>query len=998
MAQLVIAAAGSAIGGAVLGTGVVGLGLTGNAIGWAAGSILGSLFGPTQKSQGPRLGDLRVGGSAYGAPIPWVAAHPRIAGQVVWASDKREISTTTSQGKGGGGSEYTSYSYEVDVLILLTNNEIEGIARVWESGELVYTNLTNAPAGSAVASEATPRWSRITCYGGGSSQQPDPTYEAAVGSANAPAYRGRGAVFIEGWQLGSSGQLGNLEFEIYRASTPTLPLTIFQTDFAGADSSDQSYYQIGAGTEMGAGTLGDEYYEAEFDAVATFPRGITWASKTEFAQPGASALTVEFFATLTEVATNPLNLGHFAVLTFGTSMDITFQINGYTSGANPLDVARNGGSIYTQTGVDCWGHHHFAVVFRAAGTADIYIDGVRIGTGYTYSSAATGTLQLGGQQTSYASRWRVRYHGARVRREEVYSGVQFSPPLSPADWGVPDPVTVAIHDETVEDVVSELCQLAKPGTDWFDVDDLAAITTPVRSLKISQVSNVRNVLQMLMQVYHFSAVGGDKIYFRPLGDASVATIPWADLGADGNADAFSPRLANELEVPAQMFLTYDAVENDYQSDTQPSDRLISTQVSTETAEVPLGFTASEAKAIVDAQLLQRMVGMTTATIALDTSYAYLQANDVVTVVDEIGDQWRMRIGKIEHADQVLKCDLVMDDATIYTQAGLATAGTQGQTSVSAPPSTQLLLLDIPLLRDEDNVPGFYVAVQGNGPGWKTAALYYAANDSSYELITTIVDQAPLGRAITVLPSWAGGDTWDEVSTVTVDVRTGELASVTRDQILESASINAALIGSELIQYRTATLVATGVYTLSGLLRGRRGTGWAMSAHALGEVFCSLSAAGMRYVTLQSSELGKLRYYKAASASQRLSAVTAQTITPAGTSLECIAPVDARVNRNASDHVITWRRGTRLSTRLVGPLAMSAPLGEESESYEVDIFASSAAATAGTPVLRTLAASSQTVTYTSAQRTTDGTGSTVVYMRIYQLSASVGRGYPLITQG
>ena len=46
------------------------------------------------------------------------------------------------------------------------------------------------------------------------------------------------------------------------------------------------------------------------------------------------------------------------------------------------------------------------------------------------------------------------------------------------------------------------------------------------------------------------------------------------------------------------------------------------------------------------------------------------------------------------------------------------------------------------------------------------------------------------------------------------------------------------------------------------------------------------------------------------------------------------------------------------------------------------------------VVRTLTSTSGSFTYTSAQRTADGTGSTVLYLRIYQLSANVGRGYVL----
>lgn len=214
MAQLVIAAAGAAIGGAIPGFGIAALGISGSGLGWAIGSVVGSLFAPTQKGEGPRLSDLTVSSSAYGTPIPYVLGEPRLAGQIVWASNKREIATTTEQGKGGGGSEYTTYTYECDLLYLLTDNVVPGLARTWQNGELVWNKSASADAATIAASDAAPQWRRITFYDGNASQLPDPTYEAAVGTANALAYRGRGTVFIEGLQLGSSGQIPNQTFEI----------------------------------------------------------------------------------------------------------------------------------------------------------------------------------------------------------------------------------------------------------------------------------------------------------------------------------------------------------------------------------------------------------------------------------------------------------------------------------------------------------------------------------------------------------------------------------------------------------------------------------------------------------------------------------------------------------------------------------------------------------------------------------------------------------------
>ena len=67
-----------------------------------------------------------------------------------------------------------------------------------------------------------------------------------------------------------------------------------------------------------------------------------------------------------------------------------------------------------------------------------------------------------------------------------------------------------------------------------------------------------------------------------------------------------------------------------------------------------------------------------------------------------------------------------------------------------------------------------------------------------------------------------------------------------------------------------------------------------------------------------------------------------------------------------------------------------PLAEEREAYEVEIVD-------GATVLRTLAATSPSATYTAAQQLADwgallGPGDTLA-VRIFQLSALVGRGAP-----
>ena len=200
MAQLVVSAVGAGVGFLVGGP-------AGAKVGWLAGALVGAYaFAETQKQEGPRLSDLKITGTDYGEPLPWVQGSPRIAGQITWASERREHKHTESQGK-GGGAESTSYTYTCDLLILLSENPIAGIARTWANNEVVY-------AQGAVKDGF---WREMRVYTGSADQMPDPLYEAAVGVGNAPAYRGHGYVVIENLDLGASGNIPNLTFELGEA-------------------------------------------------------------------------------------------------------------------------------------------------------------------------------------------------------------------------------------------------------------------------------------------------------------------------------------------------------------------------------------------------------------------------------------------------------------------------------------------------------------------------------------------------------------------------------------------------------------------------------------------------------------------------------------------------------------------------------------------------------------------------------------------------------------
>ena len=204
---------GGAIG-AVIGFVAGGFTPTGAYYGYVAGSTVAAITAPPERIEGPRVETTPIQGAAEGDPIPYVIGAGRVAGAVAWCSPKRNIPTTTSEGK-GGGVESTTYTAECDILIILACNETAGVRRVWKYGELVWTLADTADSTSIVDSNASDHWRRMTVYTGGVDQLPDPVYEAFFGVGNVPGHRGVTSVFFEGLQLtGSTGQLPVLNFEV----------------------------------------------------------------------------------------------------------------------------------------------------------------------------------------------------------------------------------------------------------------------------------------------------------------------------------------------------------------------------------------------------------------------------------------------------------------------------------------------------------------------------------------------------------------------------------------------------------------------------------------------------------------------------------------------------------------------------------------------------------------------------------------------------------------
>lgn len=191
MANLIIPAASAGIGWMIGGP-------TGAQVGWMIGS---SIQASRQTIEQPSVGDLRIQTAQYGVPIPFVLGKQRVAGNIIWASEKKPYKIKQRTGKGGGPTVVTT-GYKQDMAILLCKGPIAGVSRVWANNKLIIDGRT----------EARPLVGQL--YLGTDSQNPDPTIEAAEGIGNVPAYRGLAYIVLSDFDLGVSGAVPNFSFEV----------------------------------------------------------------------------------------------------------------------------------------------------------------------------------------------------------------------------------------------------------------------------------------------------------------------------------------------------------------------------------------------------------------------------------------------------------------------------------------------------------------------------------------------------------------------------------------------------------------------------------------------------------------------------------------------------------------------------------------------------------------------------------------------------------------
>jgi hypothetical protein len=1087
MADVILTTAGQVIGGAIGGP-------IGAAIGGAIGGAIGQTFTPTQKFQGPRLGDLRVTGTEYGQTIPFLQGYPRIAGQIIWASRKREIANTQKQGKGGGGgAETTTYTYEVDVAYLLSENPIKGVSRVWVNGELAAAD-SGTPTNNffidsvlvALGQIKKGQFKEMRVYTGSDTQMPDSLIEANKGVGNTPAYRGRGYVVLRSLQLGTSGQLPNITFEV-----PVEPIGI--EDFCITPSVTNNisilgepvgpYYLPGEtvstsfvtaevlGTNPTLNTLTGRWeqtirfrmYDIVTDALlSTSDRTVTMIDRglgasaykaTYFRNfPYACAMiggpansTIRFFESLFETSmpgfsTGGLNPVSDISCAFGgnrfwwtinqdyigsvnqdllndfiayrlddlspphqgqTLQIVTDPVTGRTfkrfNNKNDLTEVYFAELATNNPRVELW-----RAALPNAGNVAVYGNRLYV-SGYTPPDTPNSALEhvtvfrIGEDSLIQECGFLVLSPDFRTLRNPAYLvGDERAYVSGRVVAGGGLTVNIGLQPSQLPDTLSRLMLRAGYTTGQYDVSLTAG---DVHGLALSQVSGTRSAMELLQAAYFFEAAKDDKVRMFLRKTDAVVTIPYADLGFSfdgGDQEQLVLTNSNDLELPAQIAVQYANILGDYQAATEFSDRLLTEQESTNVVQLALGFFPEEAKVIADKMIADLIAGQWRFTIKLPLKYAYMMPGDIFNVVARDGRSFRGRVQSKKDSQVLIELECVLDSVGTLDVDAATDASYVSQTTIIDPSVTEWEAMDIPLLRDADNNVSWYGAITPilvDETQWPGGVLVQSFSPPAYTQLYTTGDLSAIGECDTTLGNWPHGAMFDETNTLTVTLYAGELESVARADMLLDQELNAAAVGVdgrwELIRFRDAELTGQtsdglNIYKISGLLRGQRGTEWAIGLHNSGERFVLLDAT-IRNIPSQLNELNLERFIKGATANSVLDDITERSFTHTGVSLKPFSVAQLRGLADGSDVEVTWNRRTRLSYRYAGVNPV-VPLGEASELYRVWIYD-------GSTLVRTEDVTTDSYTYAAADIASDGfVTSDTIRIEVAQVSAIVGAGY------
>lgn len=600
-----------------------------------------------------------------------------------------------------------------------------------------------------------------------------------------------------------------------------------------------------------------------------------------------------------------------------------------------------------------------------------------------------------GHAQDIQSFWELYYQRA-VLRGDMEAGLVYGvdyPQLQDFAYTAEiDQNTLETDPANVANIVRDLCLEAGLEESDIDVTDLAELT--VMGYVRTRVMAARGAIDPLRQACFFDGIeSGRKIKFIRRGKAIVATIDEDQMGVFVQGETppskITTRKLQDKDLPRSVRVHYLSQARDYEAGEQPSPvRVETTATNDQDVELPVVLEDEQAAQIAQVLWADAWAARWTHEMVLDAEYHRLEPTDAIAVPVD-GQVERMRIMDIVDAlPAVRKLSMTRDDDGSYVSYALPSVPPYVPPPINLFSPVELIMMDLPPLRDEDDDAGFYGAARALlSDSFKGMGVFRSTDGGgNYVKIAQSGTEATIGTMFNVAPDGPTG-IWDEGNELLIELQSGTLESRTEAAVLNGA--NAAAIGAhgrwEIVQFRNAENVLDNIWRLTGLLRGRRGTEHHVGTGQLDDSFVLISGNGIIRIPLPLQGVGREFLYKAVGTGITVDAADEVAFTGAGEALKPFSPTFINADRDSSTGhwTISWIRRGRFGETL--QTGTDVPLSEAVEDYEVEILE-------GTTVKRTISVSTPEAVYTANQQVTDfGVAQVGITVRVYQISEQVGRG-------
>lgn len=572
--------------------------------------------------------------------------------------------------------------------------------------------------------------------------------------------------------------------------------------------------------------------------------------------------------------------------------------------------------------------------------------------------------------------------------------------LQLADYGNRPPNLVALvvaHERiTSGQIARHICYLS-----GLDNDRISSIfiNDEVRGYAIGTATDGVSALQPLALGFNFDCcdVGGD-LRFTPRDWGVVAVIPADDLGAyaygeSSPAESVQWTRGRETGLPREAAVTFLDPEMDYQSNTATARRAAGNAQNNLSTQLPLTADADLGQRTADRLLWEAWNKRQNATAQVDDKWYFIEAGKKYAFATPAGFEPLHLSRRTRGENGVIDMALSRDRLEVYSSTNTGARGNPLANEVSLPGETELILLDIPILRDVDDDPGFYFAVSAASTGWRGADVLRSLTlGGEYDEVAPMGIRSAVGDITGTVPDGVTpGDAtsafaFDDVNVIRVTLHDPNLTLESVDDEAIFAGSNAFFMGSaadttygEIAQFGVADLVAPGVYDLSHLYRGRQGTEFATSLHGPGEIFVLLEKVAMKRATYGAGDLNLERVYKGVSLLTSQDDTDAVYFTNTGVGLRPWSPHGLYMSGfEGGDLTLNWTRRSRLET---------GALGEATELYTVRIMTAD-----GLTILREDTSTTPSFIYREPMQAEDfGAGVSTLRWRVAQVSAIFGDG-------